>query len=101
MGHVAPTPRDVLWRDGSAALYRFRRPPAPPAADGRAPAAASVAAVAPALPVLVVPSMINKWYVVDLRAGASLVEALVAGGLDVYCLDWGAARDEDRYLSWD
>jgi polyhydroxyalkanoate synthase len=25
----------------------------------------------------------------------------VAGGLDVYCLDWGTARDEDRYLSWD
>ena len=26
------------------------------------------------MPVLVVPSMINRWYVVDLRAGASLVE---------------------------
>jgi polyhydroxyalkanoate synthase len=45
--------------------------------------------------------MINKWYVVDLRAGASLVEALLAGGLDVFCLDWGTAQDEDRYLAWD
>ena len=87
MAQVAPTPRDVLWRDGCAALYRFRRP------EGVRPAAA--------MPVLVVPSMINKWYVVDLRAGASLVEALAAGGLDVYCLDWGTARDEDRYLTWD
>ncbi|MGD0523948.1 MAG: alpha/beta fold hydrolase [Polyangiaceae bacterium] len=87
MAHVAPTPRDVLWRDGCAALYRFRRP------DGVRPAAA--------MPVLVVPSMINRWYVVDLRAGASLVEALAAGGLDVYCLDWGIAQDEDRYLTWD
>src|SRR5450631_4323737 len=87
MAHVAPTPRDVLWRDGCAALYRFRRP------EGVRPAAA--------MPVLVVPSMINRWYVVDLRAGASLVEALVGGGLDVYCLDWGIAQDEDRYLSWD
>lgn len=87
MALVAPTPRDVLWRDGTAQLYRFRRP-----ADVR-PAGGE--------PVLVVPSMINKWYVVDLRAGASLVEALVAGGLDVYCLDWGTARDEDRYLAWD
>jgi polyhydroxyalkanoate synthase len=87
MASVAPTPRDVLWRDGTAALYRFRRPTAPPAAH--------------TLPVLVVPSMINKWYVVDLRAGASLVEALVAGGLDVFCLDWGTAQDEDRYLAWD
>lgn len=87
MALVAPTPRDVLWRDGTAQLYRFRRP-----ADVR-PVGGE--------PVLVVPSMINKWYVVDLRAGASLVEALVAGGLDVYCLDWGTARDEDRYLTWD
>jgi len=87
MAQVAPTPRDTLWRDGSASLYRFRRP--------------SSVKPAGALPVLVVPSMINKWYVVDLRSGASLVEALVAGGLDVYCLDWGTARDEDRYLTWD
>jgi polyhydroxyalkanoate synthase len=77
----------VLWRDGCAQLYRFRRPEGVRAAGG--------------LPVLVVPSMINRWYVVDLRAGASLVEALVAGGLDVHCLDWGIAQDEDRYLSWD
>ena len=69
MVQVAPSPRDVLWHDGSASLYRFRRP------SSVRPAAAS--------PVLVVPSMINKWYVVDLRSGASLVEALVAGGLDV------------------
>jgi polyhydroxyalkanoate synthase len=87
MAQVAPTPRDTLWRDGSASLYRFRRP--------------SSVKPAGALPVLVVPSMINKWYVVDLRSGASLVEALVTGGLDVYCLDWGTARDEDRYLTWD
>ena len=64
MVQVAPSPRDVLWHDGSASLYRFRRP------SSVRPAAAS--------PVLVVPSMINKWYVVDLRSGASLVEALVA-----------------------
>jgi polyhydroxyalkanoate synthase len=87
MVQVASTPRDVLWRDGSASLYCFRRP-----ANVRP---------AVALPVLVVPSMINRWYVVDLRAGSSLVEALVAGGLDVYCLDWGIAQDEDRFLTWD
>jgi polyhydroxyalkanoate synthase len=87
MASVAPTPRDTLWRDGSASLYRFRRP--------------ACARPAGALPVLVVPSMINRWYVVDLRAGASLVGALLEGGLDVYCLDWGIAQDEDRYLTWE
>jgi polyhydroxyalkanoate synthase subunit PhaC len=88
MADVAPSPRDVLWRDGSASLYRFRRP-------------STAATLVTRTPVLVVPSMINRWYIVDLRTGASLVEALVAGGLDVWCLDWGTARDEDRYLQWD
>lgn len=84
---LAVTPRDVIHCDGTAQLYRFRRPAGVPAAPRR--------------PVLLVPSMINRWYVMDLRPGASVVEALVHAGLDVYCLDWGIARDEDRFLSWE
>ena len=30
-----------------------------------------------------------------------MIEALTAAGHDVYCLDWGCPRDEDRYLTWD
>lgn len=83
---LAPTPRDVVATFGGAKLYRFR---------SSEPKAAGVA------PLLVVPSMINRWYVVDLRKGASLVSALVNGGLDVFCLDWGVPEDEDRHMSWD
>jgi polyhydroxyalkanoate synthase len=50
---------------------------------------------------LVVPSLINRWYVVDLRRGVSLVGSLVEHGFDTWCLDWGVPRDEDRYLSWE
>jgi len=81
---LAPTPRDTLFSEGTAALYRFRGDPAP----GR-------------LPVLLVPSLINRWYVLDLRPGASLARALVDAGFDVYCLDWGVPEAEDRYLDWD
>ncbi len=84
---LAVTPRDVVHCDGTAKLYHFRRPEGVEAAPRR--------------PVLIVPSMINTWYVMDLRPGASVVEALVRSGLDVWCLDWGVARDEDRYLSWE
>ncbi len=83
---LAPTPRDTVLTDGPSSLYRFRRPDGAPR-----PAAA---------PVLLVPSMINRWYVLDLRAGASVVEALVGAGLDVWLLDWGGFRDEDRHLTW-
>jgi len=86
---LAPTPRDTLHRDGTAALYRFRRPQR------------HAAAAEAALPLLIVPSMINRWYVVDLRRGSSMVEALVGAGIDTFCLDWGVPEDEDRYLSWD
>ncbi len=83
---LAPTPKDTLFRDGTAALYRFRRPDDAPAAAG--------------LPLLLVPSMINRWYVLDLRRGASMADALTREGIDTFCLDWGIPEDEDRYLSW-
>lgn len=84
---IAPTPRDTVFRDGTARLYRFRRP------EGVSARTAS--------PVLLVPSMINRWYVLDLRPGGSLVESLVGRGHDVFCLDWGIPEDEDRYLEWE
>jgi len=83
---LAPTPRDVVATFGGSKLVRFR---------------AGNASKLSAPPLLVVPSMINRWYVVDLREGASLVSALVSGGLDVWCLDWGVPEDEDRHLAWD
>lgn len=84
MLQLAPTPRDTIVRDGNARLIRFTTE-----AD-RSGAA-----------ILLVPSLINRWYVLDLRPGASLVQALVDGGFDVFCLDWGVPGDEDRHLRWD
>jgi polyhydroxyalkanoate synthase len=84
---LAPTPRDTIHREGTARLYRFR----PANEAGRAPGRA---------PILLVPSLINRWFVLDLRRGASLAAALVARGFDTYCLDWGVPEDEDRYLTW-
>jgi len=75
------TENDVLLRDGCARLLRFR-------GDTRG------------TPLLLVPSLINRWYVLDLRLGASLAAALTAAGLDTWCLDWGTPEDEDRYLTW-
>lgn len=90
---LASTPRAEVFRDGTARLYRMAKGSAG-TTGARKPRARH--------PVLVVPSMINRWYIVDLRPGFSLVEALVAAGkFDVYVLDWGIPNDEDRYLEWD
>jgi len=80
---LAPSQRSTVMVDGTARLYRF------------------TGGAAWGAPVLLVPSLINRWYVLDLRAGSSMVEGLTAAGLDVYCLDWGEPNDEDRYLEWD
>ena len=52
-------------------------------------------------PVLFVPSLINRHYVLDLLPGKSFAEWLVAQGHDVYCIDWGTPSDEDRFLTFD
>ena len=47
------------------------------------------------VPVVVVPSMINRAYIVDLEPGRSLVEGLSERGHDVYLIDWGVPSAED------
>ena len=50
------------------------------------------------IPLLIVPPTINKYYVIDLAEQRSLVEHLVAGGQQVYCISW---RNPDaRHADW-
>jgi polyhydroxyalkanoate synthase len=81
---VGTTPHSVVWSENKWRLLRF------------APAVPKYAT-----PVLLVPSLINRWYVLDLGPGRSLIEWLVAQGHEVFCIDWGTPGGEDRYLTWD
>lgn len=83
---VGTTPADVVHRENKWRLLRYRPRPGGPAFD---------------TPVLLVPSLINRHYVMDLLPGKSMAEDLVAAGHDVYCIDWGTPSDEDRYVSFD
>jgi len=47
------------------------------------------------VPVVIVPSMINRAYIVDLEPGRSLVQGLTERGNDVYLIDWGVPGEED------
>ncbi len=83
---VGATPADVVHAENKWKLLRFR-----PRAAG----------LAHATPILLVPSLINRWYVLDLMPGKSFVEFLVSRGHDVYVIDHGTPGDEDRYLGFD
>lgn len=82
---VGLTPADEIWRENKWRLLRYR----PVRADRLR------------TPILLVPSLINRWYILDLQPGRSFVEYLVAQGHDVLCIDWGTPEDEDRHVTFD
>ncbi len=83
---IGSTPSDVVFRENKWRLLRYR------------PRAAGCAFTTP---ILLIPSLINRHYVLDLMPQKSFVEYLVDRGHDVYCLAWGSPGDEDRFLSFD
>jgi polyhydroxyalkanoate synthase len=51
------------------------------------------------IPVVILNSLINKYYILDLTPGRSFVEYLVGQGFHVYMVDWGSPRPEDHLIT--
>lgn len=83
---VGSTPADVVFSENKWRLLRYHARPQ---------------GLAFRTPVLLVPSLINRHYVLDLMPGKSFAEYLVAQGFDVFCIDWGTPGGEDRFLGFD
>ena len=69
----------ILWREGTTRLLDY----GPPGG----------------VPVLVIPSLINRAYILDLAPGQSLLRFLVSQGLRVMLVDWDAPEAEERGFS--
>ena len=75
---VGQTPRDAVWSNGKAVLYRYR---------------SENPTVRP--PLLLVMSLVSRSFILDLQPGNSFIERLVAEGFDVFLLDWGVPDEEE------
>ncbi|UQE74260.1 alpha/beta hydrolase [Gordonia sp. PP30] len=72
------TPRDPVWRNGRATLYRYRNDD-----------------VTHGPPLLIVFSLFSRAYILDLTPGNSFIEHLLKAGFDIYLIDWGEADERD------
>src|SRR5579871_1598568 len=79
---VGQTPKDAVWQQGTATLFRYRR---------------TTPNIHP-VPLLIVHSLVSKPYILDLVPGNSFIAYLVSQGFDVYLLDWGTPRPADTRL---
>ncbi len=79
--HLNPTPHQVLWTENKSRLLFF-----PATGPARGALFLSYA-------------MINRFYILDLMPGRSVVEFLAKRGIASYLLDWGVAGPEDRLLT--
>jgi polyhydroxyalkanoate synthase len=86
-GEIGKTPRHVVAEIGRARLYRYEAP------------AGTARAEAP--PVLLVYSVINRPYILDLAPGQSFIAHLLEAGLDVFLIDWGMTEPGDRTTTLD
>ena len=76
---VRPTPRSLELQDGGIQLYRYDTGDEERTCRGE--------------PVLIVYSVINRSYILDLVHGCSFVHHLLEQGLDVWMIEWGEPDD--------
>ena len=79
------TPSEVVYEEDRLTLLHYK---------SDAPAAYRT-------PLVFVFALVNRPYILDLKAGKSVVEHFVRLGFDTYLVDWGVPIDADRCLTLD
>ena len=83
--HIGQTPHTVVWQEGKLRLLHYP-------AQGKKICET---------PLLIVFSLINRSYILDLKPGKSIVERMTQLGFDVYLIDWGETGAADQFLTLD
>ena len=77
---MGQTSRTEIYREHSTRLFRYKR--------------SSKATIN--LPMLVLPSLVNRPNIMDLLPGESFIEGMLERGFDVYMLEWGEPTPGQR-----
>lgn len=78
-------PKEEVYREDNVVLYRYTPVVKKPFS----------------IPLLIVYALVNRPYMVDLQENRSLVRNLLKLGMDVYLIDWGYPKRNDRWLTID
>ncbi len=80
---IATTPKTAVYKEDKLVLYHYDREAKPSIKT----------------PVLIVYALVNTYKMLDLQPDRSYIKNLLAGGVDVYLIDWGFPTKSDRYLT--
>ncbi|MBU3739201.1 MAG: alpha/beta fold hydrolase, partial [Rhodoferax sp.] len=82
-GPLGTTPKSTIYAQGTLKVHHYH------------PQCDEVYRV----PVLIVTSLVNQPYILDLVPGQSMVEFLLKQGYDVYMVEWGRPRQSHKHLT--
>ncbi|MCI0708792.1 MAG: class III poly(R)-hydroxyalkanoic acid synthase subunit PhaC [Chloroflexi bacterium] len=82
---IGPSEKEAVWKQDHVVLYRYK------------PLVEDVLEI----PLLISYALVNRPYMVDLQEDRSLVRNLLNLGIDVYLIDWGYPKRNDRWLELD
>jgi len=82
---VGVTPHEVVFTENKLRLLHYQ----------------TIAEKTYPVPLIMIFALVNRPYILDLKPGRSVVEALLKKGIDVYLIDWGIPGDEDKHLNLD
>ncbi len=80
--------KEAVFQDDHVVLYRYK-----PLVDDESE-------IFP-IPLVISYALVNRPYMVDLQENRSLVRNLLSLGIDVYLIDWGYPKRNDRWLTLD
>ena len=78
------TPREAVYSEDKMTLYRYQP---------------DTSVVQEKTPLLIIYALVNRPYMTDIQEDRSTIRGLLAGGQDVYLIDWGYPDRADKYLT--